>query len=309
MPADNTTINWNNVNTFTERVQMPRVRDTIFRSNPLTMKLWKKGTKLGGGAFITQPLAYAEGPGGPFEGMEPLDVSEVEQFTNALYRWKHYYASITIRRDDELQNSGKSAFARLLDQKVKIANKTMKNYLAQGVYSDGSNPKAITGVQAMVTGSGTTYGNISKTTNEWWRSTIRTETTLTIQLMRKLMGQLTEDSDTPDLIVTTQLLYDAYYSLLQPSQRFASSEMARGGFQSILFEGRPVTVDSHCPDNNMFFFNTEYMDMVSHSRENMRFEPFVKPFRQQGRTAFILWYGNLAGSNCRFQGRFNGLTG
>lgn len=308
MPAENTTTVWNNVNTFTERVQMPRTRDQIFNSNPLMMKTWRKGTKLSGGAFITQPLAYAEGPGGVFEGMEPLDVSEVEQFTNALFNWKHYFASITIRRDDELKNAGPPAFARLLNQKMKIAQKTMRNKMAQGLYSDGTDPKAITGLRAMITGSGTTYGNISKTTNDWWRSTLRTETTLTIGLMRKLMGQLTEDSDTPDLLVTTQLIYDIYYSLLQPQQRFASSQMARGGFQSILFEGRPLVVDSHCPTSNLFYLNTDYIDMVSHRRENMRFEPFRRPFRQAGRSAFIFWFGNLTGSNCRFQGRFTSIT-
>lgn len=309
MPANSTTISWNQVNSTTEKVSIPRVVDQIFKSNPILMRIWRKGTKKSGGSFIQQPLAYAEGPSGWFEGMQPLDVSEVDQITSAIYNWKHAYASITIRRDDELKNSGPHAFADLLENKTSIARKSMKNKLAQGLYSDGSNPLEMVGLQAMVTGSGTTYGNISKTTNSWWRSVVdSTTTTLSIFAMRQLMGDLTEDDDTPDLLVTTQDIYDIYYSLLQPQQRFASAEMAKGGFRSILFEGRPVVVDSHCPASNFFFLNTDYIDLCSHRDENMRFEPFRRPFRQMGRSAFILWFGNLTGSNCRFQGRFTALA-
>lgn len=309
MPAADSTFKWNQINSTTEKVVLPRVVDQIFRSNPVLLKLWRKGTKKSGGSYIVQPLAYAEGPSGWFEGMQPLEVDEVEQITSAMYHWKHAYASVTIRRDDELQNNGPEAFVNLLEQKMNIARKTMKNKLAQGLYSDGSNPLEMVGLQAMVTGSGVTYGNISKTDNSWWRSVVdTTTTTLSIFAMRQMMGDLTEDDETPDLIVTTQDIYDIYYSILQPQQRFASADMARGGFRSIRFEGLPLVVDSHCPDSNMFFLNTDYIDLVSHRQENMRFEPFKKPFRQQGRSAFILWYGNLTGSNCRFQGRFTGIT-
>lgn len=308
MALGSSTISWNNVNTLTERVALPRIVDQIFRSNPTINKLWKNGTKLGGGAFITQHLAYAEGPGGAFEGMESHDVSERDQFAPAIFNWKHYYVSITVRRADELKNSGKPAFAKLLTAKMKIAEKTMRNLLAQGLYSDGSNVKEITGFRAMVTASGV-YGNISKTTNSWWQSKIdSTTTTLSIPAMRTLMGRCTEDSDTPDMLVTTQSIYDIYYGLLQPQQRFASESMAKGGFTSIMFEGRPLVVDSHCPTGYLYYFNTDYLDLISHQDENMRFEPFRRPFRQAGRSAFIYWFGNLTGSNCRFQGAMTAIA-
>ena len=308
MALGSSTISWNNVNTLTERVALPRIVDQIFRSNPTINKLWKSGTKLGGGAFITQHLAYAEGPGGAFEGMEAHDVSERDQFAPAIFNWKHYYVSITVRRADELKNSGKPAFAKLLTAKMKIAEKTMRNLLAQGIYSDGSNVKEITGFRAMVTASGV-YGNISKTTNAFWQSKLdTTTTTLSIGAMRTLMGRCTEDSDTPDMLVTTQSNYDIYYGLLQPQQRFASESMAKGGFTSIMFEGRPLVVDSHCPTGYLYFFNTDYTDLISHEDENMRFEPFRRPFRQAGRSAFIYWFGNLTGSNCRFQGAMTAIA-
>lgn len=308
VPA-NLTINWDNVNTLTGRKFLPKLTDNIFRSNPTIMKLWKGGTKIDGGAFIVQPLIYGEGPGGSFEGMQPLDTSEAEQITAAVFNWKHYFASATIRRMDELKNSGEPAFMKLLSAKMQIMQKTMKNRLAIALFGDGLDPKEIGGLGALVTGTGTTYGGISRTTNAWWRAiTDSTTTTMSIPALRNMCGQLTEDSDTPDFIVTTQAIYDKYYLQLQPQQRFADASMAKGGFTSVLFEGRTLVVDSHCPTATLYMLNTDYIDLVSHSAENMRLEPWVKPYNQAGRTAFLFWAGNLTCSNSRFQGKFTALT-
>lgn len=312
MAVSSSTINWDNVNTFTGRRALPRVVDNIFRSNPTLLKLWQKGTKLDGGAYIVQQLGYGEGPGGPFEGLEPHDTTDAEIATVAVYNWKHYYASITIRRVDELKNNGRAAFGKLLQFKIETAQRTMKNLLAQGLYSDGStNPKAITGTRAMVTASGVTYGNIDKTLNSWWRSYVDTTTTLaaltTLGPIRTMLGQTTEDADTPDMLVSPQAIYDRVYNILQPQQRFASKAMADAGFTSIIVDGRPLTVDSHVPTGYLYALNTDYMDFVSHQDENMRFEPFKSPYNQAGRTAYIYWLGNLSGSNCRYQGVMTAL--
>lgn len=307
MAVSSTSIDWNNVNTFTGRRMLPRTVDNIFRSNVLMMKLWKKGTKLDGGAYIVQGLVYAEGPGGAFEGMEPHDVTESEIATAAVYNWKHYYASVTIRRMDELKNQGRAAFGRILSTKMQTAEKTLRNLLGQGIYSDGSFAKAITGLRAMVTNN-TVYGNIDKTLNAWWQSQIDATSTLanlaantTLSIFRTLIGRATEDADTPDLITTTQTIYNTLYGLLPPLQRFGSGAMADAGFRSLLFEGRPVVVDSHCPAGYAYFLNTDYIDFISHEDENFRWEPFQKPYNQAGRTGIIYWAGNLSGSNCRFQ--------
>ncbi len=314
MPSPGTlTINWDNVNSFTERRMLPKTTDNIFRSNPLMMKLWRKGTKLDGGAYITQGLMYDEGPGGAYDGLEPLDVSEAEQITSAVFNWKQYYASITIRRIDELKNRGRAAFGRILTTKMRTAEKTMRNLLGQGIYSDGStNPKVITGLRAMVTTGSVEYGGIDKSLNTWWASQIDSATAIgsltDLTQMRALMGLCTEGNDSPDLIPTTQAIYDTVYLFWPDLKRFGSSDMAKAGFRSVLFEGRPLVIDSHCPAGHMYFLNTDYIDFVSHEDENMRFEKFRQPYNQAGRTAFIFWTGNLTGSNCRYQGAFTALV-
>lgn len=313
MPAGVTarTINWDNINTTTDRVIMPKIVDNIFRSNPLQAKLYKKGTKLDGGAYITQPLIYGEGPGGFFTGSAVLDTSAAEILTSAVFEWKFAYASATMEWADELKNAGASAVAKIVMAKMQTMEKTIRNIMGQGIYSDGTDVASIVGLRAMVSGTGTTYGGISKTTNSWWRSQIDSTTTLatlSMLTMRNLLGLATEDTDTPDMGVTTQAIYDRVYSLFQPQQRFMDSATLKAGFQNILIEGRPLIVDSHCPTGYLFWLNTDYIDFVTHSAANFKRKPWVEPWNQEVRTTRILWAGNLTGSNCRYQAAHTALV-
>lgn len=306
------TINYDNLNTTTDRFLMPGVRDVIMNSNPLQKRLWRKGTKVSGGTFIQQMLRYAEGPAYFFSGTPVFDLSNAEILAPATFEWKKAAATASQDLDDEIKNNGKTAIARVIDVKVETMGESMKQLMGQGIFSDGvADTTQITGLRAMVTGSGTTYGGISKTTNTWWRSQIDSTTTLatlTISAMRSLMGDCTQDQDTPDLIVTTQDIYDKVYSLFQPQQRFADKDLARGGFTNILFEGRPVVVDSHCPTGYMYFLTTKYIDLWSHSKYNMWRSPWKQPHNQHVLSTYMLWAGNLACGNCRFQGAFTALV-
>ena len=309
MALPSTTVNWTQVNSFTERAFIPTVQDQIFRSNALFSSVPKQ--TLDGGLYISQPLMYGEGPGGPYSGVDPLDISEAEQFTVANFAWKFYYAAITYRQQDKLMNSGKHALANLIKNRVDVGRMTMENQLGTGLHSDGSTtPKHITGLRAGVTGTGTTYGQISKTTNAWWRSPLDTTTTvLSLSAMRTRRGSATENRIKPNLGLTTRAIYNLYWNLLQPQERYVNTNVARAGFTTLGFEDMSIVEDSHCPDSYLYMLNTNYMKLYSHSAENMRFRPFMEPVdRPQLRTAFLLWAGNLAISNCRFQTVMTAIT-
>ncbi len=310
MAVASKTINWDNVNTFTRDRLMPKVVDQIFNSNPLFMKLFKKGSKLQGGTFISQPLIYGEGPSGFFQGVDTLDTSDEAQFTTATFDWKEAYASIVIRTRDERLNSGSTAFGRLLTNRTRVAQKSLQNLLGQGVYSDGTtNPKSITGLRAMVTGSGVVYGGISKTTNSWWRSQVDSSTTAITRSAFQVMQQdCTEGADTPDLVTTTKAEFSALYALYEDRQRYGQVDLLRAGFRNLVVNGIPVVVDSHCPDGYMYFLNTDYIDLVTHTDDNFRFSGFKEPVNQRARVGYIFWMGNLTASSCRFQGVFTALN-
>jgi hypothetical protein len=128
-----------------------------------------------------------------------------------------------------------------------------------------------------------------------------------VRVMTQMYGACTVDSDQPDLIVTTQVIYDAYESSLQGNKRFdGDAVLGDAGFQSLRFKGASVVVDSHCPDGQMYFLNTKYLDYKVHSKRNFAFEDFKAMESIDAMQARIFWMGQLVCTNPRMQGMLVG---
>ena len=154
-----------------------------------------------------------------------------------------------------------------------------------------------------------TIGGISQSSYSWWQPKIdSTTTTLTIASMQSRFTATTVNNDVPTLIATTRTLYNSYYALLQPQQRFQDSETAKGGFSSLMFNSAPVIPDSHATANMMAFLNENYLYLFAHKDEDFRYSPFVKPPSQNGRVAQIFWMGAFGTSNARLQGALTAVT-
>ena len=126
--------------------------------------------------------------------------------------------------------------------------------------------------------------------------------------MTRMYGSLTIGADQPDLIVCSQVLYDAYETSLQANKRFVGTDamLVDAGFSTLKFKGADVVADSHCPPGVMLFLNTKYLDFKVHSKRNFSFQDFQKPINQDARTAKIFWMGQLVCTNPRMQGMIVG---
>ena len=121
--------------------------------------------------------------------------------------------------------------------------------------------------------------------------------------MTQCYGACSIDSDQPDMIVTTQPIFDAYESSLQANKRFeGDASLADAGFQTLRFKGATMVVDSHCPEGHMYFLNTKYLDFKVHSKRNFAFESFKPMEAKDGLQARIFWMGQLVCSSPRMQG-------
>ena len=305
-------LTYDQVTAITQKKFIPKMYDNIFDSNPLLQRAKKKGwyDKLDGGEKIVVPLIYATtSASGWYSGAETLDTSDNQNITAAEYSWKQLYANITIRRDEELKNSGDSQILSLVKNKMKIAEKTMADTLGTGLYSDGSNSKAIVGLRDIVA-TDQTVGGISQSTNSWWQGKVDSSSTvLSIPVMQTQHTAATVDNDSPSVGVCTRTIYDLYYNLLQPAQRFADSEVAKGGFTSLMFNGIPIISDSHCPSSHLFFLNEDYLHLWVHKDEDMRLEPFQKPINQNVKVAKIYFMGAMGASNNRMHAKFSAIAG
>ncbi len=85
-------------------------------------------------------------------------------------------------------------------------------------------------------------------------------------------------------------------------------QLAQAGFENLLFNGVPWLVDSHCPANNIFFLNEDYIQIVQASRADFHLQDFQTPVNQDAMTALLLWAGQMVVGNIQRQGKFTAIT-
>ena len=299
------------LNAITEKYYVKKLFDSIFDSNVLLRKMKNGGSykSADGGTQIYVPLNYAVASSkGWYSGADTLSTADSDNITSAAYDWKSLYAGVAITEEDELKNSGQAQQVNLLKSKIQIAEKTLKDDLGTGLFSDGSDPKSIVGLRDIVAVD-QTVGGISQTDNAWWRGQVDSSTTtLTIAAMNQVFQDCTIDSEQPNYIVTTRSVYNDYYALLQANQRFMSEDEAKGGFSSLMFNGQPCVHDSHVPTGSMYFLNLDHLHLFYHPQRNMSFEKFQKPINQQVKVSRFLWMGALASSNNRLHGALTAIA-
>ena len=177
------------------------------------------------------PLNYATPTSsGWYAGYDTLSTNDNDQITAAEYAWKQLYTNITISRLDELKNSGDAAILGLVKNKVKIAEKNMEDALGTGIFSNATDPKSIVGLRQIVA-IANTVGGISQSQSSWWQGQVDSSTTtLSLAAMQTVFNNATINSAAPSVIVTTRSIYNSYYALLQPQQRFSDTDTANAKF-------------------------------------------------------------------------------
>lgn len=307
MPNPNSS--FDQLSAITQKYYMPIYADNIFNAIPLLSRMQKKSKKVDGGTSVVLPLGYAtNSSSGWYTGAETLSLVDNDVMTAAEFEWKQLRSSVIISRLDELKNQGKAQVLEFVKSKVQVAEKTMRNDLSVGLFSAGSTSNQILGLRAVTAATGS-YGGIDKSTYSWWQSNLDASTTsLSISAMQGLYGEASEIPDQPTVVVTTQDIFDDYYSLLQPQQRFQDSESAKGGFTSLMFNGIPVLVDSNCPSGYLFFLNEDYLHFIVHPEENFRFEPFQKPINQNIKVGHIFLQCVFASNQNRTHAAFSALV-
>ena len=300
-------LTYGEISSITEKYFVPKLVDNIFDSNAALARAKKKWYQKGSGERIMQPLAYATtGNAQRFSGADSLNITANDQITSAEWRWKEMQAAITITKIDELTNSGPRQVVNFVKSKVQLAEKSLASILGTDIFGDGTTANSIEGFKLMTAITGT-HGGIAKATYSWWQGNADSTTTvLTYAAVRAIIGDCTVDNDRPTVIFTTQDIYDDFVTLFQPQQRFVDAKTADAGFTSIMFEGTPVIVDSHCSAYYVYYINENYLNL--YHLEDFRFDPFVKPTNQAVSTAHIYWTGALASSNNRMHGVMSAIA-
>jgi len=290
-----------------------QLTDNVFTARPLTWFLMDRGRirMLNGGTKIVEPLIYGTNSTvGSYSGYDSIALTPQTGITAAEFEWKQYAASISISGIEEAKNNGEEAIINLLEAKIMQAEESMRESFNQMFFADGTGNggKDWNGLGNLIE-NGNSVGGIDGATNSYWNSYEQNSAgTLTFLKMATAYNSVSVGNDHPDMILTTQTLYEKYEDLLQPQLRYTDNRTADAGFQNLLFKAAPVAYDVHAPSGTMFFLNSKYLTLVGHSSKWFAQTPFVSPEDIDARYALIMCYGNLTVRNREKQGKITGAT-
>ena len=307
----------------TFRNHAKEINDNFSLHNALYRKL-AKGNKVkteDGGYSIVKPLEYAENSTYQrYSGFDTLNVQQSDVFSAAEYEWRQIAINVVSSGRELRINRGASKIASLAKAKIKNAIHTFANNFSSDLYSDGTLPNQIDGLQKLVADAGTgTVGGINSSTWTFWKNKVQSAAAplqgggaitpsgtagIMESLMIPLHMALTRGGDKPDMIVSSDDYFTFYETGLVSQKRYVDEKSADGGFMSLQFKGIPVFFDgvSGMPTAHMYFLNTNHIELVVHTDANLTVMDEAKPYNQDGVVVPILWMGNMVVMNRALQG-------
>lgn len=299
------------------------IADNVTKNNAFLAWLNESGNvrKFTGGSVIYEELSFsANGNAGWYSGYDLLPTAAQDVISAAQFNIAQAACPVTISGLEQLKNMGKQEIIALLEARMRVAEASMNNLLAAGVYSDGTaaGGKQIVGLDAAVPVSPVTgiYGGIDRQSWPFWRSQVSSPGVITatnIQgYMDTMWANLVRGADRPNLILMDTQLWSIYLQSLQTLQRFTQAEKGKLGFPTIQFMDASVVLDGgiggFATAKTAYFLNTKYLYWRPHSNRNM--VP-LNPNRryavnQDAEVAIIAWAGNITSSGPQFQGRLIG---
>lgn len=312
-----------------------RPSDAVFGELALIAAL-KRGKKISkqGGIKILVPVMYrASTAVGSYSGWDQLDVSPQEGLTNAEFNWKFYFGTVSIDNPTLLQNRGESAQLMILKNRIAQAEMSLADAMNADLFGDGTgnSSKDVTGLAIAVDSAGT-YGNISRTSYAYWAAQ---ETAVSGALaiggasgMRRMFNDcaLGPTRMTPNLIMTTQAVFEGYEALMDPYMRYTVIDTSKPNAvyskQSLMFRDAELMWDDYCTSGVAYFLNTKTFALIElegrgaglaeqgedRDTGSFRLNPFQTPINQDAKIAQFFWGGNLVCDAPFRNGKLTGLT-
>lgn len=252
----------------------------IFQITPLWDMLNQKGRikqRAPKGSYFEIPFAYKKmkqnqkffGRGAEF-GRE-----EGEFMTRLQYYVRNFGDSITRYWQDEVQNDGEAQILDYVEEVISNHKSSIEETLHESLWTSGG-ADAIYSLPELITTTpetGTIAG-IDRSKNTYVRNvavaftgTIASDLIPKMETMyndlSKLKGQARR---TPDIIITTQELYEQYVGIARALGQYQINPAQSGennvnlGMGDAMFKSAELFWDPNCPDGQMYFLNTDTME-------------------------------------------------
>jgi hypothetical protein len=311
--------------TTTDRTWGSKVTDNVSDHNALLNIMKRRGKikTVSGGYEIAEPIEYAENATYQrYAGYDALNTDASDVLTTVKYDYKQVALHVTASGEEIRKNMGsKERMTNLVKARKRNALHTAANNFSIDLYGTGALSNQIGGLGALITKDGT--GNVGGITagDTWtfWKNQFKemsgtdnpaTKTAANASTMKGDMNALwltlNRGADKPDLIVMSHDMYSLYELGEQQLQRYADSDLAKAGFQTLKYKSADVVFDDNTnfttTDEDAYFINTDYLYLVQHKQAQWTMDEDKRPVNQDAVVIPFYWMGNLVTTQRSLQG-------
>lgn len=334
--------------TAIDRIYTRQLRDNFFLGTPLWNKMSQFENPVPGGRIIVDQISYTNTPnaGAWGGGVSQLPAAFINHMTEVTQQPVFYFFSVAIPETDEIENSDPAQIINIVEAQIELAEMSLRDTLGTDIYGDGSvnsnGFRTLAGLKAIITfgtdPSPGAYGGISRigssgskkspvgpaafwnsnpvacnanaTVTRWKGSQVfDASTVLTIAKMQSVFGFCTVNNIAPDLLVGSQLTYNAYYNQLTQLMRQATQDdLGKQGFTGLMFNNTPFVQDDACDNDSIYFINTRFMRLRPYTKGNFRMTGWRQPVDQLVNIKYGIWMGNVTCTRPNMLGRLTAIT-
>lgn len=282
---------------LTRRAFVPRLVVQIYKATPLLGLLMRNAQKAKGGASqITVPVqggSYTQFSWSDYSGVFPQP-AVLTAAQNGEFNLKLGVVPIPFMGMESLVQSSEVVVpilkARMADAKT-VAVQAISGALFTNNYNVPGQTQVDSLYQAYDDGTNvTTYGGINRTSNTFWKSTVKTSVgsatnTRTGTIKYIVNTTSLAGGEAPDFMVMapgdwTTLMTDYMVTGLTagtgsggggvsameqyqtgPRSRYGIDDVVNSGFRAILLGDTPIFMDPFCPQGTAYIFNSRYLAM------------------------------------------------
>lgn len=313
--------------TSTLRNRTAILKDNYMNNNAVIYMQKKHGgiEYVGGGRTLVEEMFYAENSTFTrYSGSDTLNVATSDVITAAEFNWKQFALSVVIDGLTARQNAGKEGIIKLLAARIKNGEGTLKNNLNADMVSDGtaSSSKQIGGLKHLISKTPTsgTVGGIDRSTSAgtFYRNyaydatntggAVSSASNIKTYFNRVKINT-TWNNEGPKFVLAGNSIYEYVLTAAQAIQQFTDPDMAKLGFENIVFCGMPVVLgggvnfggQTLVGATDAYFINPEYLKLKIHEDCDMKVLPIRQSFNQDAEVRLIAWMGNMTLSQAKVQ--------
>jgi len=313
------------ITSISRRVIREEATDVFYLGSPFTYRLFRQNRVVRrGGLHIESRFIYQGwATGGAFYGPEVLNVEPSDTEISGAWEWKEYYSNVTLDQRSLIRADSEYAVANYVVEQCELAKMDLRDKIAYGIWSDGSNYKALDGMYDIVDdgshGGQSTYAGLSRSSYPFLKGQVdATTTTLGMNALNSLWDLSSKGARAPTLTVSTRANLTRYENLLQAQVQYTQptsvvdQTFANGGFSGGWYRNQPWLVDEHInptgTEGLLFFLNENYFELVVNQNGDFEVGDFQQPTNQFVIVSLIYFAGALVNTNPQVNGKFTALA-